>query len=91
MQLSKQCRIVESEPRALTKLGLDKNDWTTRVKGISSGYWCFVGEWQELLEKAKDLKLRTIFDTVSFLVIAQLDAPVVRTQSVRTNINLVEL
>jgi len=37
------------------------------------------------------LKLRTIFGTLSFLVIAQLDAPAVRTQSMRTNINLVEL
>jgi hypothetical protein len=31
--------IDASKPKALTKLGLDKNQWTTRVKGIGSGYW----------------------------------------------------
>lgn len=35
----KRGRIEASEPRALRKLGLDKDHWTTRVKGIGSGYW----------------------------------------------------
>jgi len=60
---SKRGRILESEPKALTKLGLYKNHWTGRVKGVGSGYWRFVGEWQDLLEKAKELKQRTIFGT----------------------------
>ena len=29
----KRGKIAASEPKALTKLGLDKNHWTTRVKG----------------------------------------------------------
>jgi len=54
---------LASEPKALTKLGLDKNHWTSRVKGIGSGYWRFVGEWQDLVEKAKELMQRTTFGT----------------------------
>ena len=49
------------EPNALTKLGLDKNHWTTRVKGIGSGYWRVVGELEELIEKAKEISQRTLF------------------------------
>jgi hypothetical protein len=45
--------IDAREPRALTKLGLDKKHWTTRVKGIGSGYWRVVGEVDELIDKAK--------------------------------------
>jgi len=59
----KRGRILASEPKALTKLGIDKNHWTSRVKGIGSGYWRFVGELQDLVEKAKELKQRTIFGT----------------------------
>ena len=33
----KRGKIEASEPKALTKLGLDKNHWTRRVKGIGSG------------------------------------------------------
>jgi hypothetical protein len=41
----KRGKIEASEPKALTKLGLDKNHWTTRVKGIGSGYWRVMGEF----------------------------------------------
>ena len=53
--------IEASEPKALTKLGLDKNHWTTRVKGSGSGYWRAVGELEELIEKAKEIRQRTLF------------------------------
>ena len=41
----KRGKIEASKPKALTKLGLDKNHWTTRVKGIGSGYWRVIGGW----------------------------------------------
>ncbi len=56
-------KISASEPRALTKLGLDKNHWTMRVKGIGSGYWRVVGEVEDLVDKAKELGQRTMFGT----------------------------
>jgi hypothetical protein len=55
--------IEASEPRALTKLGFDKKHWTTRVRGIGSGYWRVVGEVDELIDKAKELAQRTLFGT----------------------------
>ena len=33
LQPGKRGNIEASEPKALTRLGLDKNHWTTRVKG----------------------------------------------------------
>ena len=57
----KRGKIEEGEPKALTKLGLDKNHWTTRVKGIGSGYWRVVGELEELLDMAKEISQRTLF------------------------------
>ena len=59
----KRGRIEASEPRALRKLGLDKDHWTTRVKGIGSRYWRLVGELEELIDKAKELAQRTLFGT----------------------------
>jgi REP element-mobilizing transposase RayT len=59
----KRGRIEASEPKALTKLGLDKDHWTTRVKGIGSGYWRVVGELEELVDKAKEMAQRTLFGT----------------------------
>ena len=52
----KRGKIEASEPKALTKLGLDKDHWTTRVKGIGSGYWRVVEELEELIHKAKALR-----------------------------------
>jgi hypothetical protein len=57
----KRGKIEACEPKALTKLGLDKQHWTTRVKGIGSGYWRVVGEVEELIDKAKELAQRTLF------------------------------
>lgn len=53
-------KIAASEPKALTKLGLDINHWTRRVKGIGSGYWRVVGEVEELIDKAKEISQRTL-------------------------------
>ena len=53
--------IKADEPPALRKLGLDKNHWTMKVKGFGSNYWRIVGSLEELLEKAKELKQRTLF------------------------------
>ena len=61
LHLGKRGKIAASEPKALTKLGLDKNHWTTRVKGIGSGYWRVVGELEELIDKAKEISHRTLF------------------------------
>jgi hypothetical protein len=57
----KRGKIADAEPKALTKLGLDKNHWTMRVKGIGSGYWRVVGELDELIDKAKEISQRTLF------------------------------
>jgi hypothetical protein len=57
----KRGKIDANEPKALTKLGLNKNHWTTRVKGIGSGYWRVVGEVEELIDKAKEISQRTLF------------------------------
>jgi hypothetical protein len=61
MHLGKRGKIADNEPKALTRLGLDKNHWTMRVKGIGSGYWRVVGELEELVEKAAEFKQRTLF------------------------------
>ncbi len=53
--------IKADEPPALRKLGLDKYHWTMKVQGFGSAYWRIVGSLEELLEKAKELKQRTLF------------------------------
>ncbi len=53
--------IKADEPPALRKLGLDKHHWTMKVKCFGSNYWRIVGSLKELLEKAKELKQRTLF------------------------------
>ena len=57
----KRGKIEASKPKALTKLGLDRNHWTTRVKGIGSGYWRVIGELEELIDKAKEISQRALF------------------------------
>ena len=57
----KRGKIEASKPKTLTKLGLDKNHWTTRVKGIGSGYSRVVGELEELIDKDKEISQRTLF------------------------------
>jgi hypothetical protein len=59
----KRGKIDATEPRALRKLGLDKDHWTMRVKGIGSGYWRVVGELEEIIDKAKEMAQRTLFGT----------------------------
>ena len=54
-------KIEASEPNALTELGLDKNHWTRRVKGIGSGYWRVDGDLEELIDKSKEISQRTLF------------------------------
>jgi hypothetical protein len=63
MHPGKRGKIATREPKALTKLGLDKNHWTMRVKGIGFGYWRVVAEVQDLVDKAKALGQRTMFGT----------------------------
>ena len=53
--------IKADEPKALLRLGLDKDHWTMKVKGVGSSYWRVVGTLEELIEKAKELKQRTLF------------------------------
>jgi len=53
--------IKMDEPKALLRLGLHKNHWTMKVKGVGSSYWRVVGSLEELIEKAKELKQRTLF------------------------------
>ena len=57
----KRGTIADTEAKALTKLGLDINHWSRRVKGIGSGYWRVVGEIEELIDKAKEISQRTLF------------------------------
>ena len=57
----KRGKIAACAPKALTKLGLNRSHWTTRVKGISSGYWRVVGELEELIAKAKKISQRALF------------------------------
>ena len=57
----KRGMIKADEPKALLRLGLDKNHWTMKVKGVGSSYWRVVGNFEELIEKAKELKQRTLF------------------------------
>ena len=44
--------VKQTEPRALTKLGLDPNHWTSKVKGIGISYWRVVAEVEDLIELA---------------------------------------
>ena len=41
--------VTANEPPALRKLGLDKDHWTTKVKGCGSAYWRVVGNLEDLL------------------------------------------
>jgi hypothetical protein len=59
----KRGRIEANEPKGLTKLGLDKERWTTCFKGIGSGYSRVVGELEELVDIAKQMSQHTLFGT----------------------------
>ena len=53
--------IKETEPKALTKLGLDPNHWSAKVQGIGNGYWRVVAEVEDLSDLAKQFKQRTLY------------------------------
>ena len=38
-----------------------RRSWLSQVKGVGSSYWRVVGSLEELIEKAKELKQRTLF------------------------------
>ena len=57
----KRGAIKETEPKALTKLGLDPNHWSAKVQGIGSGYWRVVSEVEDLIDLAKQFKQRTLY------------------------------
>ena len=56
----KRGAIREKEPKALTKLGLDPNHWSARVKGVGNGYWRVV-EVEDLIDLAAQFKQRTLY------------------------------
>jgi len=58
---AKRGAIKETEPKALTKLGLDPNHWSAKVEGIGSGYWRVVAEVEDLIDLAKQFKQRTLY------------------------------
>ncbi len=53
----KRGAIKESEPKALTKLGLDPNHWSA----IGHDYWRVVAEVEHLLDLAAQFKQRTLY------------------------------
>ena len=57
----KRGAIKETEPKALTKLGLDPQHWTAKVKGIGNGYWRVVAEIEDLIDLAAQFKQRTLY------------------------------
>ena len=57
----KRGRVKETEPRALTKLGLDPKHWTAKVKGIGHGYWRVVAELEDLIDLVAQFKQRTLY------------------------------
>ena len=57
----KRGAIKETEPKALTKLGLDPNHWSAKVKGIGNGYWRVVAEVEDLIDLAAQFKQRTLY------------------------------
>ena len=57
----KRGAIEETEPNALTKLGLDPKRWSAKVKGIGNGYWRVVAKVEDLNDLAAALKQRTLY------------------------------
>ena len=57
----KRGAIKEKELKALTKLGLDPNHWSAKVKGIGNGYWRVVAEVEDLIDLAAQFKQRTLY------------------------------
>ena len=59
-EMSLTCVKPKLSAAALTKLGLDKSQWTPHLKGIVSGYWRVVGDVEELIDKGKEISRRTL-------------------------------
>ena len=61
----KRGRINESGPKALDKLGLNAGHWAHRVQGFGEGFgakWFrVIGELEDMIEKALEIKQRTLF------------------------------
>ena len=61
----KHGRIKESEPKALDNLGLKPEYWAHRVQGFGEGFgakWFrVIGELEDMIEKALEIKQRTLF------------------------------
>ena len=57
----KRGAIKETEPKALTKLGLDPNHWSAKVQGIGNGYWRVAAEVENLIDLAKQFKQRKLY------------------------------
>jgi len=57
----KRGAIKETEPKALTKLGLDPNHWSAKVQGIGNGYWRVVAEVEDLIDLVQQFKQRTLY------------------------------
>jgi hypothetical protein len=54
----KRGAIPAHATRTLDRLGVEADRWSTRVKGIGSGYWRVVGEAQDLVDAAEALGQR---------------------------------
>jgi REP element-mobilizing transposase RayT len=57
----KRGAIHKAEPTALTKLGLNPNHWSAKVKGVGSGYRRVIAGLEDLTELAKEWKQRSVF------------------------------
>ena len=61
----KRGTINESEPKALDKLGLNAEHWAHRIQAFGEGFgakWFrVIGELEDMIEKTKEIKQRTLF------------------------------
>ena len=61
----KRGKIKESEPKALEKLDLNPEHWAHHVQGFGEGFgakWFrVIGELEDMIEKALEIKQRTLF------------------------------
>jgi hypothetical protein len=47
-------------PSVVSRFEVRPERWTLRVKAIGSGYWRFVGEVDDLIERARQLQQRWV-------------------------------
>ncbi len=53
VRAGKRGAIPRQAPSVLRQLDVDPARWSTRVRGIGSGYWRVVGEAQDLIDAAE--------------------------------------